>query len=97
MESGEVGMTTVAHLAFFAALGLSLGLAQFVSLRRSVRTYVLHGLSRGAVLSHVLRLALVAFAWVVLARLGGAAGLLAALVGFLPARPLVAATFGRGP
>ncbi len=81
-------LAAVSGAALCAILGLLLGIAHFASLRANVRLY-LGGRSRvPAVGLHLARLLFVALAWVLLARLGGPTGVVAALAGFLVARPL---------
>jgi hypothetical protein len=79
---------TFPQIAFFGALGVALALAQLLSLRAVVRRYVEPHSHLKAIALHAARLALIVPAWVVIARAGGAPGLLAAFVGFLIARPL---------
>lgn len=79
---------TFSHMALFTVLGIALGLIQLLSLRAVVRRYVEAHSLLAAIALHGARLALIVPAWVVVARSGGAAGLLAAFVGFLIARPL---------
>jgi hypothetical protein len=79
---------TFPQIAFFGVLGLALGLAQLLSLRAVVRRYVEAHSHLAAIALHAARLVLIVPAWVVVARSGGAPGLLAAFVGFLVARPL---------
>ena len=85
----------VGSLVVFAFVGLFIGAAQFASLNENVRFY-LGGRSRGvAAALHVARLVLVVTAWVAVARLGRAGGLLSAFAGFLVSRPIVVAWLGR--
>ncbi len=70
-------------------LGLVLGFAQLLSLRAVVRLYVSGSPGPRTFALQVARLLPIAGAWVLLARRGGARGLLAAFVGFLVARVLV--------
>jgi hypothetical protein len=79
---------TFSQIALFGVLGVALGLVQLLSLRAVVRRYVEAHSHLAAIALHAGRLALIVPAWVVLARCGGAPGLLAAFVGFLIARPL---------
>jgi hypothetical protein len=81
-------LAELARAALFGFLGLLIGIAQFASLRANVRLY-LGGHSRAAAVGlHLLRLLLVTLAWILVVRLGGPTGTVAALVGFLVARPL---------
>jgi hypothetical protein len=82
---------TIALAVLFALLGFALGIAHFTSLRANVGLY-LHGGDRpAAVMLHALRLVVIALAWIAVAALGGAVGLVAAFAGFLGARPAVTA------
>jgi len=83
-------MISTLALAFFV-VGLVLGTAHVLSLRRNVRAYIEGGARQHAIALHLARLAVIAIAWLVVARLGGAVGLLAAFAGFIVARPLVTA------
>lgn len=84
-------MTTTAlpRVILFGFFGLSLGFAQLLSLRTIVRSYVARRRTGFFIFVHVTRMALIAGAWVTIARIGGGRGLLAAFAGFLIARPLL--------
>ena len=81
-------MPIALRAALFALVGLALGLIHFAALYRGVRLHLRTSLGVTTVAFHVARFAMTAGAWVVLARVGGATGLLAALAGFLCARPI---------
>lgn len=74
--------------ALFGLIGFVLGLVHFAALYHSVRLHLAGGARPGAVAFHLARTASMAAAWVVLVHAGGATGTLAALMGFLVARPV---------
>ncbi len=76
------------RLLLFAFVGLGLGLVHFAALRRGIRLHLSAGFDASTITFHVARLLLTTALWVGIARAGEAAGLLAALVGFLVARPI---------
>lgn len=78
----------VVRAALFALVGLALGLVHFAALHRGLRLHLRDAFGLRAVAFHLARFAVTAAAWVVLARAGSAIGLLAALAGFVGARPL---------
>jgi F1F0 ATPase subunit 2 len=88
---------TLALAALFAVVGFLLGFAHFTSLHRNVRAYVAGGARSRVILLHVLRLAALALAWLLVAKTAGPIGLLAAFAGFLVARPIVTTRLGRAP
>jgi F1F0 ATPase subunit 2 len=82
--------------AFFAAVGLALGLAHFHGLRKDTRRYLARGMSLGAVALHAARI-LASVAVLVLVARSGAIPLVAALGGFLAARLVAVAQARRTP
>jgi hypothetical protein len=82
------------RIGAFAAVGLGLGAGHFLALRRNMALYLAHGCRGHAALLHVLRLMLVAGAWLALARFEALA-LIPAFAGFLGARYTVAARAAR--
>ena len=82
------------RMAAFVAVGVALGFVQLRSLRALVQRYLGARSHLVTIAFHAARLALIVSAWVVVARLGGGSGLLAAFAGFLVARPLFMA--GKG-
>jgi hypothetical protein len=90
-------ISRVGLLASFAVIGFVIGTAQFASLRRNVARYIGGDARSAAIAFHVVRLLAATAAWIVVARVGRAPGLLAAFVGFLVSRPLfVARTTPKG-
>jgi hypothetical protein len=91
VDAREAVMTelSISRVLLFGVLGLVLGLAQLVSLRAVVRRYVSGSPGPRTFVLQIARLVPIAGAWVLLARMGSARGLLAAFVGFLVARVLV--------
>ena len=87
--------TVMRQVILFGLVGLSLAVAQLVSLGAVVRRYVHGGGRAGAIVLHLTRVALIASAWVAVARIGGARGLLAAFAVFLIARPLLMRRIAR--
>jgi hypothetical protein len=83
------------HAALFGLLGPLLAGAHLASLKENVRLYTSGRSVSAAAAFHVLRLALAVVAWLIIARLGHAAGLLGAFGGFLIWRPLVTTWLGR--
>jgi F1F0 ATPase subunit 2 len=82
--------------AFFAAVGLALGLAHFHGLRRDTRRYLAQGMSAGAIALHATRILASVAVLVFIAR-SGAIPLVAALGGFLAARLVAVAQARRAP
>jgi hypothetical protein len=82
------------RIGAFAAVGFALGAAHFLALRTNTALYLAHGRRGRAALLHVLRMMLVAGAWLTLARFEAPA-LIPAFAGFLGARYAVAARAAR--
>lgn len=86
-------MTPLARVVSCALLGLGLGGLHLVLLHYNVKRCLENRADRSALLFGVARLAVIALGWVLLARFGGAPGLLAAFLGFLVARAIVIVHF----
>jgi F1F0 ATPase subunit 2 len=78
--------------ALFGPIGLVLGLGYFAALAHSVRLHLAGDARPSAVAFHLARVASTVAAWVALVHAGGATGTLAALMGFLVARPIATRT-----
>ncbi len=91
-----MSLALVRQALLFGLIGLVLGVAQLLSLRTVVRRYVAERSGARAIGLHVGRTAAIVVLWVIVGRLGGALGVLAAFVGFLLARPLVMARLRKG-
>lgn len=87
-------MMALARLLSCALLGLGLGGLHLALLHWNVKRFLERRAARSALLLGIVRLVAVALGWVLLARFGGAPGLLAAFLGFLVARAVMTAHVG---